>query len=483
MLNLSKLLLISISLWGAFLLIWCSSSPQKQFLVSYDETVSHLSSYSWQNMVDFEIIPQQITHALSWDINTSLRSYGTWTEPLILRASEWDVLNFEVTNNLPQETTIHRHGVRVPFDQDGVPWLTQDPIRPWENFTYTYQANDTWTFWFHPHINTAEQVARWLYWILVIDEEVPLKQQAQADQEWIWALKDYRLADDGTLDENFEIWMDHTMWGRLWNTRTINNIVNPVYIASPWERVLIRLVNTSSARIYNLDLTDRDAIVLESDGWRIKQPYTPSILQMWVGERYTILVNIPQDQQKLHLNDIYFPEDITTLWTISIDGDEPLWAEQTIPDLWDVTIEDRRILQGSEPDFLIELWGTNVSGWDKQLTWSQAWRTLNGMMMHESEDMKHDNPLFHMIMWEMYIVRMNNKSGRDHPMHLHGDFFQVIWTDGYKRPYAWWKDTVNVPANWYTDIALIPTNPWTWMFHCHINEHAEFGMMATVVVE
>lgn len=68
------------------------------------------------------------------------------------------------------------------------------------------------------------------------------------------------------MNMNFDNMMDRTMAGRLGNTRTVNNTVAPTYTALPGSKVLIRLANTSSARIYNLDLRDWDARLVESDG-------------------------------------------------------------------------------------------------------------------------------------------------------------------------------------------------------------------------
>lgn len=60
--------------------------------------------------------------------------------------------------------------------------------------------------------------------------------------------------------------------------------------------------------------------------------------------------------------------------------------------------------------------------------------------------MEHTNPLFHMEIGKIYTVRLTNNSMRDHPMHLHGDFFQVVSVNDKNRPYAGRKDTINVPA-------------------------------------
>ena len=116
-----------------------------------------------------------------------------------------------------------------------------------------------------------------MYGILIVEEE---KSPWEYDTERVRALKDYRLNKDGTMNENYDVMMDYRMAGRLGNTRTLNNMVSPRYAGKPGEKVLLRLVNTSSARIYNLDLRTWDALVVQSDGGNIKTPYSPKILQM-----------------------------------------------------------------------------------------------------------------------------------------------------------------------------------------------------------
>ncbi|HEX2135862.1 MAG TPA: multicopper oxidase domain-containing protein, partial [Microvirga sp.] len=79
-----------------------------------------------------------------------------------IRARQGDRLSVELTNELPQETTVHWHGVRVPNAMDGVPHLTQPPIAPGVTFTYEFDLPDAGTFWFHPHQRSFEQVERGL---------------------------------------------------------------------------------------------------------------------------------------------------------------------------------------------------------------------------------------------------------------------------------------------------------------------------------
>jgi FtsP/CotA-like multicopper oxidase with cupredoxin domain len=80
---------------------------------------------------------------------------------------------------------------------------------------------------------------------------------------------------------------------------------------------------------------------------------------------------------------------------------------------------------------------------------------------------------------ELQVWEVFNASLMDHPFHLHGFFFQVLEVDGKAPEYRAWKDTVNLRPRSRVKIAWIPDNrPGSWMYHCHILEHHEAGMMA-----
>jgi FtsP/CotA-like multicopper oxidase with cupredoxin domain len=95
---------------------------------------------------------------------------GTVPGPTI-RATEGDTLKVTVKNELDQDTSIHWHGLHIPNDMDGVPGVTQDPIRQGESFTYEFTATHAGTFMYHPHINSVAQIDNGLYGLLVIDPQ------------------------------------------------------------------------------------------------------------------------------------------------------------------------------------------------------------------------------------------------------------------------------------------------------------------------
>ena len=111
---------------------------------------------------------------------------------------------------------VHWHGVRVPNAMDGAPYVTQPPIQPGETFLYEFAVPDAGTYWYHPHLHSAEQVGRGLYGRLIVEEPEP----PQVDRDVVWVLGDFRLNDDAPISGGFNN-MD-SMSGRVGNTVTIN---------------------------------------------------------------------------------------------------------------------------------------------------------------------------------------------------------------------------------------------------------------------
>ena len=90
-----------------------------------------------------------------------------------LRWREGDTVTVRVSNRLRDMTSIHWHGILLPSNMDGVPGLTQKPVKPGESFTYDFVCQDAGTFWYHPHLGTAEQVERGLAGVLVVEDDEP----------------------------------------------------------------------------------------------------------------------------------------------------------------------------------------------------------------------------------------------------------------------------------------------------------------------
>jgi len=178
---------------------------------------------------------------------------GTVPGP-VLRVRLGEEIEVKLHNRLPQPTTIHWHGVRVPNAMDGVPGVTQEAVAPGASFTYRFTPKDAGTFWFHPHVRTAEQVERGLYGVLIVDDAAP----RPYSRDEVWVLDDWRLGPDGQIDPNFVTRHDLAHDGRWGQLVTVNGETSQELIVRPGERIRLRLVNTSNGRVYRPDFSGLD---------------------------------------------------------------------------------------------------------------------------------------------------------------------------------------------------------------------------------
>jgi FtsP/CotA-like multicopper oxidase with cupredoxin domain len=106
---------------------------------------------------------------------------------------------------------------------------------------------------------------------------------------------------------------------------------------------------------------------------------------------------------------------------------------------------------------------------------------INGAAVPD-DDMAHLKPILTLSRAKSYILAINNKTAWYHPIHLHGHSFRVITRNGKPTRYREWRDTVLIPPRERAEIAFAADNPGDWMFHCHILDHQEGGMMSIIRV-
>src|SRR5439155_18507772 len=180
-----------------------------------------------------------------------------------LRVRQGEPVRITVVNKLDEDTTVHWHGIRLPNAMDGVPGLTQKPIRSGESFVYEFTPPDAGTFWYHPHQDTLQQLGRGLAGALIVEEAEPVP---GIDRDLLWLIEDWRLDDKGRIAGGFGNRMEAGMSGRIGNTVTINGRVPGRVSVRAGERVRLRVVNAALARIASLRFKGHQPIVVAYDG-------------------------------------------------------------------------------------------------------------------------------------------------------------------------------------------------------------------------
>ncbi|MBW1907241.1 MAG: multicopper oxidase domain-containing protein, partial [Deltaproteobacteria bacterium] len=215
---------------------------------------------------------------------------GTVPGP-VLRVRLGEEIEVKLHNRLPQPTTIHWHGVRVPNAMDGVPGVTQEAVAPGASFTYRFTPKDAGTFWFHPHVRTAEQVERGLYGVLIVDDAAP----RPYSRDEVWVLDDWRLGPDGQIDPNFVTRHDLAHDGRWGQLVTVNGETSQELIVRPGERIRLRLVNTSNGRVYRPDFSGLDPRIIAVDGMYTRHPLPAEGFEIAPANRVDLDIVIPHN--------------------------------------------------------------------------------------------------------------------------------------------------------------------------------------------
>lgn len=428
------------------------------------------------------VIPDQPATAV-WAYNNSLPGP-------VLRLKQNDRLRAVLNNNLTQDTTIHWHGIRLPNAMDGVPGLTQPPVKPGASFTYDFACNDAGTFWYHPHAGTPEQLGRGLYGLLIVDEPNP----PPVDRDVAWVLSDLRLDRQAQITPDFGHPMDLTHAGRLGNVALMNGRLAQPFEVKAGERLRLRLVNTANARIFDLRFADHAPWIVALDGHPLDAP-----LQLGPQDRVTLgpgmradlivdLGNAPGARYPVFDRDLQGREHRLTDFAYA-DAPAKTTGEKPVPKLAanPVTEPDLKaaerlplVLGGGMMGLTLPLKVDGGPPLDMRAAFQQhrmAW-SLNGeAQTHAASGHAGHAPLFSLKRGRSYLIDVSNDTAWPHPIHLHGHVFRVLTQAG--RP---WRDTVLLQPGEKAQLALVADNPGDWMLHCHILEHQVAGMMATVRV-
>ena len=388
----------------------------------------------------------------------------------ILRVRLGETIRATFTNQLPQPTTIHWHGVRVPNAMDGVPGVTQPPVQPGETFVYEFTPKDAGTFWFHPHLRSSEQIERGLFGVLIVEDQKP----PPYSQDVLWVLDDWLLTPEGQIFPQFNTRHDLAHDGRWGNVVTVNGHAREQLVIKAGERIRLRLLNVANGRVFRPDFTGLDAKVIAVDGMYAARPLDPAGFELAPGNRLDLDITVPADRrgQRVVVADRF--------------------TRQVIP-LAEIVVSDAVV---ATPEFAsparahVPAWGNTQdlppraeyrldarAGGPYGIEW-----TINGEAYDHAEHGTRPHNVQMLPYGEWSKLRFVNDSFRLHPMHIHGQFFRLLTRNGQRVEEPFWRDTVLLHAKETIEVGLVPQDRGMWMLHCHILEHAESGMMTLVEV-
>jgi FtsP/CotA-like multicopper oxidase with cupredoxin domain len=416
---------------------------------------------------------------------TAVWAYNGTVPGQEVRVRQGDRVRIAVENRLAEETTVHFHGIRLPNAMDGVPHLTQQPIAPGATFAYEFDVPDAGTYWYHPHINSAQQVGRGLSGAFIVEEREPIR----VDRDLTWVLSDWRLLGDAQISDDFRNRHDMAHNGRVGNTVTINGEVADTFAVRSGERVRLRLINAANARIFGLRFVGHQPTVIAHDGQPVA-PHAPAEGSVVLGPamRTDLIVDMTgKPGDRFQVVDDFYRGLAYRLVDLAYDG-EPLrqgplerpiqLAANTMPepDIGSAERHEVAFNGGMMGMMMMRERGMGMSMMDMVHT-GKIW-FINGVAMlgHVME------PMLTLRRGRSYVLAMSNETMWHHPMHLHGHAFRVISRNGVATRYREWRDTVLMAPRERVDIAFVADNPGDWMFHCHILEHQQSGMMGVIRV-
>jgi FtsP/CotA-like multicopper oxidase with cupredoxin domain len=437
---------------------------------------------------EFTIVAKEATHQLRNDVTLPVYTYNGSVPGTEIRVKEGENVKIHLRNELSEPVTIHWHGYPVPNDMDGIPGVTMNAVQPGETFTYEFKATVPGTYWYHSHQDSVNQVDKGLYGALIVEP----KEKEHIDRDYTLVLDEWmsqpmdhhqnenhashRNNDNGhQMAHGSSSMMGHDM--SMYDIFTINgksgNLIEPLKVKQG-ERVKLRLINAGYMS-HKLHLHGHDFKVTTIDGQPLKEPklIKDELLAIAPGERY----------------DIEFTADNPGEWYLECHGDMSGTNDMKIKIQYEgaTNQSDRANSDEQLPIFDFTAYGKSELGeftleqkYDLEYTMNLGTAmnnngtvfTINGKTFPDTEPLNVKTG-------DLVKVKLVNTSHMDdHPMHLHGHFFQVLSKNGVPlkgSPII--KDTLNIKPGEEYVVAFKADNPGNWMFHCHDLHHASSGMV------
>lgn len=412
-----------------------------------------------------KLTAKKSTHQFPFfDAQTPVWSYNGSIPGPTIRGQVGQTIEVEFINKLDEPSSIHWHGLIVDNAMDGVPGVTQDPVKAGDRFSYRLKLRDAGTYWYHPHLNGSEQLGRGLKGALIVEP----KEKLPWSQDIVWLIDDWLLEKSGDIFPSFNTGRDLMHDGRWGNVVTINGKYKPKVSVTPGERIRIRLINGANARVLMPLFNGIDAHVIAVDGKPVSQIFKYNGFDLAPGNRIDLDIIIPTEAQgHTYVVEDGFTRNKFPLASIEVKKVQPVQTPVFDP----TTAEDflpANVFSKVTPS---KTWDLDaIRGGKFGIGWA-----MNRLLWPNSDTA--DIP-----MGQPQKIVFRNNSSRLHPMHIHGTFFRVLERNGKPEAEPFTRDTVLLSARESVVIGLVPTEPGIWMSHCHIQSHAEAGMMTTVNV-
>ncbi|MCY1402560.1 Multicopper oxidase mco [compost metagenome] len=410
--------------------------------------------------LDVELVPGHMTPA--W-------AFGGSAPGKELRVRQGDWLRVRFINHLPVPTTIHWHGIRLPLEMDGVPYVSQLPVMPGEYFDYKFRVPDAGSYWYHPHVSSSEELGRGLVGPLIVEEREP----TGFLHERTLSLKNWHVDDQGAFVP-FSIPREAARGGTAGRLSSINGVPGATVDLPAGQIVRLRLLNLDNTLTYRINLRgNAEARIYALDG----NPVEPRPLgkDYWLGPgmRICLAIKVPPAGEEIALRD--GPVRLGTLRSVASEQAPGDWP----PALPANPVAEPDLANAEKINFNFE-WVGSVSVNTEIGKPPSLWQ-INGKAWDITDKTCADRPIATLKKGNSYILELKNMTQYQHPIHLHGMSFKVI-ASNRRKIVPYFTDTYLLGKNERAQVALVADNPGVWMFHCHVIDHMETGLMAAIEV-
>ena len=394
-----------------------------------------------------------------------------------LEVKPGDTIRINFTNNLPQPTNIHYHGLHIPMtgNADNV-FLN---ISPGDRLRYEFQIpenHNAGMFWYHPHLHglVAEQLFGGLAGLFIVRGELDEIPEVKAASEQFLVLQDFALDQKGNLLPYQEL---SIMTGREGNLITANGQSNPKLVIPPQNLLRIRILNASSSRFYRLSLEEHPFYLIATDGGALAEPVEMSELLLTPGERADVLVQGNREPGEYRLLNLPYERV-----GIGMMGKN---VSESQPQVLATVSYGKELTAVPLPKQLIPVPALPAPQKVRHFQMNHGMIPGEGMAFlfngqpYQPERIDTQVQLNTVEDWELI-----NTGIMDHPFHVHSNAFQVLSRNGKPESYRAWKDVVLVRQGEKVLIRM-PLQDFVGktVYHCHILDHEDLGMIGNLEIK
>ncbi|HET7585895.1 MAG TPA: multicopper oxidase family protein [Gemmatimonadaceae bacterium] len=424
-------------------------------------------------------------------------------------------------NRIDLPATVHWHGVRLDNRNDGVPGVTQPPVPPGGEYTYTVRFPDAGVYWYHPHVREDIEQGMGLFGNMLVDSP-DSGYYAPVNAERMLMLDDLLINAD-TLVAFGKTGPDFALMGRVGNVLLVNG--EPRWSMHVDSGAVVRffITNVANARTYNLSFSGAPMKVVAGDVSRFeREERVPSVV-IAPAERYVAEVRFPHSGRYALVNAVQainhylgeFRPQVDTMGFVEVgskaaalDLSRQFTTLRTHPDVTRDIAHYRRyfdrapdktltltIRPGALPLFTVQFMSVDTAYFAPvewvdgmpMMNWLSSSAQLRWVIRDDATGKENEDIDWHVKRGAVVKLRIVNDPRSfhpmQHPMHLHGQRMLVVARDGVPTRNLVWKDTVIIPVGSAVDLLIDASNPGAWMLHCHIAEHLGSGMMTVLHVD